>query len=61
MSDTDITIHVNGQPVAVPAADADMSLAEFLHERLDLTGTKVCCGIGVCRACTVGIRNGGTR
>jgi aerobic-type carbon monoxide dehydrogenase small subunit (CoxS/CutS family) len=59
VSDTDITIHVNGQPVAVPAADADMSLAEFLHERLDLTGTKVCCGIGVCRACTVGIRNGG--
>ena len=57
MSGTDLTIHVNGQSVTVPAADADMSLAEFLHERLDLTGTKVCCGIGVCRACTVGLRN----
>ncbi|QGZ64721.1 (2Fe-2S)-binding protein [Paraburkholderia acidisoli] len=54
---TDLTVHVNGRAVSVPAADADMSLAEFLHERLDLTGTKVCCGIGVCRACTVGLRN----
>ena len=57
MTQSDITIHVNGQPVVVVASDADMSLAEFLHERLDLTGTKVCCGIGVCRACTVGTRN----
>ncbi|MFT0170060.1 (2Fe-2S)-binding protein [Paraburkholderia mimosarum] len=57
MSEAGIRIHVNGHPVTVPAADADMSLAEFLHERLDLTGTKVCCGIGVCRACTVGMRS----
>ncbi|MDR5815564.1 MULTISPECIES: 2Fe-2S iron-sulfur cluster-binding protein [unclassified Caballeronia] len=52
-----IRLHVNGQPRTVSADDADMSLADYLHERLDLTGTKVCCGIGVCRACTVGIRN----
>jgi aerobic-type carbon monoxide dehydrogenase small subunit (CoxS/CutS family) len=57
VSAADLKIHVNGQSVTVPAADTDMSLAEFLHERLDLTGTKVCCGIGVCRACTVGLRN----
>ena len=57
MSEAQVYIHVNGKPVTVPAADADMSLAEFLHERLDLTGTKVCCGIGVCRACTVGTRS----
>lgn len=56
MSDADVNIHVNGRAVTVFAPDADMSLAEYLHERLDLTGTKVCCGIGVCRACTVGIR-----
>lgn len=56
MSDGEIKIHVNGRAVTVSAADADMSLAEYLHERLDLTGTKVCCGIGVCRACTVGTR-----
>jgi aerobic-type carbon monoxide dehydrogenase small subunit (CoxS/CutS family) len=57
VSAADLKLHVNGQRVTVPAADADMSLADFLHERLDLTGTKVCCGIGVCRACTVGIRS----
>ncbi|SDE17316.1 (2Fe-2S)-binding protein [Paraburkholderia lycopersici] len=57
MSTAEVKIHVNGRPVTVVAADTDMSLAEFLHERLDLTGTKVCCGIGVCRACTVGVRS----
>ena len=57
MNHDDLTVYVNGQSVKVRAADADMSLAEYLHERLDLTGTKVCCGIGVCRACTVGLRN----
>ncbi len=57
MSDGDIKVHINGQQVMVPADDADMSLAEFLQERLSLTGTKVCCGIGVCRACTVGTRS----
>ncbi|WP_321796832.1 (2Fe-2S)-binding protein [Caballeronia sp. J97] len=56
MSDAAIKLHVNGREVTVSADDADMSLAEYLHERLDLTGTKVCCGIGVCRACTVGLR-----
>ncbi|WP_042267662.1 (2Fe-2S)-binding protein [Paraburkholderia heleia] len=57
MSEADVKIHVNGRAVTVPAADTDMSLAEYLHERMDLTGTKVCCGIGACRACTVGLRS----
>ncbi|MBB2927627.1 (2Fe-2S)-binding protein [Paraburkholderia silvatlantica] len=57
MSEANVKIHVNGRAVTVPAADADMSLAEYLHERMDLTGTKVCCGIGACRACTVGLRS----
>ncbi|HKR44924.1 MAG TPA: 2Fe-2S iron-sulfur cluster-binding protein [Paraburkholderia sp.] len=57
MSEANIRIHVNGRAVTVPAADTDMSLAEYLHERMDLTGTKVCCGIGACRACTVGMRS----
>ncbi|WP_028204271.1 (2Fe-2S)-binding protein [Paraburkholderia nodosa] len=57
MSEADVKIHVNGHAVTVPAADTDMSLAEYLHERMDLTGTKVCCGIGACRACTVGLRS----
>jgi aerobic-type carbon monoxide dehydrogenase small subunit (CoxS/CutS family) len=58
MKHADLRIHINGKPVTVAADDADLSLVEFLHERHDLTGTKVCCGIGVCRACTVGTRSG---
>jgi aerobic-type carbon monoxide dehydrogenase small subunit (CoxS/CutS family) len=57
VSEANIRIHVNGRAVTVLAADTDMSLAEYLHERMDLTGTKVCCGIGACRACTVGLRS----
>lgn len=52
MSDV-IRLIINGQVVEADVNDGDMSLIEFLHERRDLTGTKLCCGIGVCRACTV--------
>ncbi|OLL32134.1 ferredoxin [Burkholderia sp. SRS-W-2-2016] len=52
-----IRLYINGEAVDAPADDADMNLIDFLHERRDLTGTKLCCGIGVCRACTVGTRN----
>ena len=37
----------------------DLTLAEFLHEKMGLTGTKVSCGIGVCKACTVAVRQPG--
>ncbi|CAE6692116.1 (2Fe-2S)-binding protein [Paraburkholderia nemoris] len=52
-----IRMVINGQAVDAQPADGDMNLIDFLHERRDLTGTKLCCGIGVCRACTVGTRN----
>lgn len=48
-----LTLHVNGRrhgPLEVPE---DMMLADVLHEYLGLTGTRVVCGQGVCRACTV--------
>lgn len=34
----------------------DLSLLDFLQEEVGLTGTKLGCGIGVCRACTVAVR-----
>jgi aerobic-type carbon monoxide dehydrogenase small subunit (CoxS/CutS family) len=41
--------------------EADVSvttrLIDYLHDELGLTGTKFCCGIGVCRSCTVAARN----
>jgi aerobic-type carbon monoxide dehydrogenase small subunit (CoxS/CutS family) len=52
-----VQFFVNEKPVEASADDSDMSLLEFLQERQNLTGTKLCCGIGVCRACTVGTRN----
>jgi aerobic-type carbon monoxide dehydrogenase small subunit (CoxS/CutS family) len=48
-----LTLHVNGRrhgPLDVPE---DMMLADVLHEYLGLTGTRVVCGQGICRACTV--------
>ena len=54
-----IRFDINDKPVQADAGDADMALIDFLHERQDLTGTKFCCGIGVCRACTVATRGGG--
>ncbi len=52
----DISFSVNGKSVTAPAAEADLPLVEFLQDDLRLTGTKFCCGIGVCRACTVSVR-----
>jgi carbon-monoxide dehydrogenase small subunit len=47
-----ITLTVNGRKVErdIPAR---MTLAEFLREELDLTGTKVGCNRGECGSCTV--------
>jgi aerobic-type carbon monoxide dehydrogenase small subunit (CoxS/CutS family) len=56
MSQT-IRFHINDKAVHADAADSDMALIDYLHERQNLTGTKFCCGIGVCRACTVATRN----
>ena len=50
-----ITIHINGQTVQREVPD-DLALIDFLQEDLGMTGTKLCCGIGVCRACTVAVR-----
>lgn len=52
MSQINIHLKINGKEVQ-GQANAEISLADFLHEKLGLTGTKVSCGIGVCKACTV--------
>jgi len=46
------TLHVNGARHRI-AADAAMPLLWVLRDRLNLTGTKFGCGIGLCGACTV--------
>ncbi len=47
-----IHLTVNGQPRA-GEAEPRTSLADFLREELDLTGTHLGCEHGVCGACTV--------
>lgn len=58
MNTTSIELNVNGKEVA-HTAPADITLADFLHEKLALTGTKVSCGTGICKACTVAVRSPG--
>ena len=51
----EISIAINGTTVKASVAN-NLSLAEFLHEKLGLTGTKVTCAMGICKACTVAAR-----
>jgi carbon-monoxide dehydrogenase small subunit len=48
----DITVKVNGA-ACTGSVEARKTLADFLREDLDLTGTHVGCEHGVCGACTV--------
>jgi carbon-monoxide dehydrogenase small subunit len=48
----DITLNVNGA-TCTGSPEARQTLADFLRDDLDLTGTHVGCEQGVCGACTV--------
>jgi carbon-monoxide dehydrogenase small subunit len=47
-----VTLIVNGQPIT-ESVEPRLSLADFLRESLQLTGTHLACENGVCGACTV--------
>lgn len=51
-----LTLTVNNTEYQLDDTMADVKLLDFLHDELNLTGSKFCCGIGVCRACTVAVR-----
>lgn len=46
------SVTINGRPATLPD-DPDALLADVLRDDLQLTGTKLVCGAGVCGACTV--------
>ena len=48
----EVTVQVNGAP-RTGSVEARKTLADFLRDDLDLTGTHVGCEHGVCGACTV--------
>jgi len=52
MADVGIEITVNGQ-VRRATVQPRLTLADFLRERLQLTGTHLGCEHGVCGACTI--------
>jgi carbon-monoxide dehydrogenase small subunit len=52
MSEMALCLKVNGENVT-SAAEPRMHLADFLREKLGLTGTHTGCEHGVCGACTV--------
>ena len=51
-----ITFTVYGITQTVPRGAGSDTLLNYLHDSMWLTGTKLCCGIAVCRACTVQMR-----
>lgn len=53
-----IQITINGKALSDQVKDT-RTLADYLHEYQGLTGTKVCCGIGICRACSVAVKRPG--
>ena len=52
-----ITLKVNGNTHRVEIEEGRVTLADVLRDKLDLTGTKIGCGVGKCGSCTV-IMNG---
>ena len=53
-----IRFSVNGVAPGVSEDRGADTLLDYLHDDMGLTGTKLCCGIGVCRACTVAVAKG---
>ncbi len=48
-----ITLTINGKTVGPLPAPEGLMMIDFLHEYLDLTGSRLGCGQGVCHACVV--------
>src|SRR5690606_4766979 len=53
MAKIPVSMVVNGEKIGPLEVEEYTSLLDFLQEYLNLTGTKLGCGIGVCRACTI--------
>jgi aerobic-type carbon monoxide dehydrogenase small subunit (CoxS/CutS family) len=54
MSVKQVTVRfvLNNRPVTATVPD-DLALVDYLQEEQGLSGTRLCCGIGVCNVCTV--------
>ena len=52
-----LSLTVNGRDVGPQEVPQEMMMLDFLHEYLNLTGTRMGCGQGICHACTVIVEN----
>ncbi|MES2263275.1 MAG: (2Fe-2S)-binding protein [Pseudomonadota bacterium] len=48
-----ITLYINGKSVGPTPVPEGVMMLDFLHEYLDLTGSRLGCGQGICHACVV--------
>lgn len=55
MQTINLDFTLNGERITRSGINSDIMLVDFLREDLGLTGTKFCCGIAVCRVCTVSL------
>lgn len=56
MATIDLRLTINDQKYHRVEIDEDLKLVDFLRQEIGLTGTKFCCGIAVCRVCTVAVQ-----
>lgn len=48
-----LALTINGQKIGPVDTPVGMPMIDFLHDHLNLTGTRFGCGQGICHACTV--------
>lgn len=53
-----LSLTVNGRPIGPAETPEELSMLDFLHEYLNLTGSRFGCGQGLCHACTVIVDHG---
>ena len=52
-----LNLTINGKKVAPIEVPDEVMMIEYLHEYMNLTGTKFGCGQGACAACTIIVEN----
>ncbi|MEC4875794.1 (2Fe-2S)-binding protein [Pseudomonas sp. NC26] len=57
MANRPLQLTLNGQPVGPVEVPADLAMIDYLHEHLNLTGSRLGCGQGICHACVVIVDN----
>ena len=48
-----VNMTINDRLIGPIEVDDNTMMIDFLHEYVNLTGTKFGCGVGVCHACTI--------